>query len=306
MNHAAIHQFNFLIPEALTPKQIDRLTMDMFGQSIKSFRPIERYRKAYRRHYSLQNMVNIYCDGAADNNGTTYIEINGLGCETLNIDFKRLALRCVESGYRINSLHLLLDDTSSILPMDRLCNEFKPNYKKRIISKFKKSPVLIDSSSRTLQFGSNKSKLHIIFYEKGLFEKVDFSWQRVELHMSDPHVIHAQLEAYANGTELGIVVAGLLASAIDFKVDGVEIKAKRQTEQFWSDFLNDVEKRSYGTIPVPRLSSEKRIANLLKHIERELRAIGNGGLSDVVGVINNHIGRGTDFKLLQLVPLSSL
>lgn len=251
---------------------LNNFTSTLIGIPLENFRKICKYRKAYRYFYTLSNIVTIYCDPAADNKNTIYVEIHGLACDALNIDYKQLIEYCYTNGHRISNIHIYLDDTANLLPFDRLVTEFKPD-RNRIITNAKKI-LLLDSTSRTLEFGSKYSDLSVTIYEKGIYEGVSFAWQRVEIKLSDAEMIRKHLTDYLN-EGLAAIAKGLLYSAIDFKVDGPGPKAKRATEQFWVEFLDNVSKRKLGRIPAPKPDDAKRLQNLINHVTRELAALGD-------------------------------
>jgi len=306
MNHVDFHKFCFTVKQRLSPKQLTVFTEKYFGYPIDSFTVIYKYRNAYKHHYSLQRMVNIYCDGAGDNSGTTYFEINGLGCNTLNIDFKELIRDCFQHNHKITNIHLYLDDTDNILPMERLFTEFKKDYRNRIISTFKSVPTLIDSSSRTLNFGSRKSKTQVTIYEKGVYEKADFDWNRVEIKLMDHEVIATHLRDYVNGTELGIIAAGLLKRVLDFKVDGKQLKNRRQSEQFWTDFLGDVEKRKFGRRYLPKPVKTNIFNKIRSQLTEVLRGIDSDALLLLVNDINTSIADNYNHPQLRIDTRVSL
>lgn len=288
MQYVDFHQFSFTVFEELTEEQISNMAETIFGFPFSSFERVDRYRNAYRYFYSLGNMVFIYCGPAGNNAGTTYIEIKGNGCDTLNINWTELIKWCLTNNCRIRNVHLYIDDTENILPIDRLCNEFKPNHVNRIISKAKSVPLLLDSDSRTLQFGHKSSGIQITIYEKGLYEGVEFPWNRVEIKLSNHESIHHHLTDYMNGAELGTIAKGLLSDRLDFKVDGTGPKKRRETESFWSAFLGNVEKRKLGIIPPPPRSITKRLHNLTAHVKKELRALGEPAYMALSSILQKH------------------
>ncbi|MBV5340145.1 MAG: replication initiation factor domain-containing protein [Deltaproteobacteria bacterium] len=306
MQYVDFHQFCFTVKKNLSPKELSAITEKYFGYPIESFQIINTYRYAYRSHYSLGNLVNIYVNGAGDNNGTTYFEIHGCGCDTLNINYKSVIADCFENDYKIVCVHLYMDDTGNILPMDRLFSEFKKNHTNRIISIFKSVPKLIDTHSRTLEFGTGKSNTQVTIYEKGLFEKTDFNWNRIELKLTNYQDIKIILQDYINGIELGALTAGILKRVLDFKVDGHQLKSRRATEKFWTDFLGDVEKRSFGRVPKPKPDATKQFQNLRKQLKKNMIGMDIENFKTLVADINSSISDNYHIEPLQLVTKSSL
>ena len=125
MNHVDFHKFCFTVKQDLLPEELSEMTEKHFGHPISYFKAVNKFRNAYRYFFTLNSMINIYCDGVGHNYDTTHFEINGLGCDTLNIDFKELIRDCFQHNHKITNIHLYLDDTDNILPMERLFTEFK-------------------------------------------------------------------------------------------------------------------------------------------------------------------------------------
>lgn len=164
MEHVDFHQFNILTEE-LPPNQLSEFLFKMCGHPLESFTKVQRGSRFYRYRYTLGNMINVYQEPVGDNRGSNLIEIKGLGCDTLNIDFKQLIADCYDRQYKIVNVHLYIDDTANILPMQRICTEFKKDSRNRIISRFKSEPEVRDSSSCSIYFGRPKNE-----QEKSLFE----------------------------------------------------------------------------------------------------------------------------------------
>lgn len=306
MNNVDFHKFCFSVKQRLSPKQLSEATEKYFGYPIEAFKIVNKYRNAYRYHYTLHSMVNIYCNGAGDNSATTYFEINGLGCDTLAINFKELIGDCFQHNHKITNIHLYLDDTDNVLPMERLFSEFKKDCRNRIISTFKSVPTLIDSCSRTLHFGSRKSNTQVTIYEKGVFEKADFDWNRVEIKLMDHEVIATHLQDYVNGTEIGVIAAGLLKRVLDFKVEGKQLKARRQTEQFWVDFIGDVEKRPFGRRYLPKPVKAHDFNKIRRQLTEVLRGIDYDSLLLLVNDINSSIADNYNHPQLRIDIQASL
>ncbi|MRR56455.1 MAG: hypothetical protein EG822_18480 [Deltaproteobacteria bacterium] len=217
-------------------------------------------RSAYDEYYTLRNelgdvLVTLCTRGKGKAKNLSKMTFNGKCFEktshncVLDVDgnpvnFLELATKVYEAGGSFTGLDIFKDDFRGVLPFKQIVEmSRKEHYRDRVITPLNKDrgdrinpPTYMSKDSDSLYFG-DKNKNQVLFYDKGTFEMSKWSWIRVELkirHKEDSNTIAQML---LEGANLDALASGILRNYLNFKVAGTKRKEKRETCNFWDQFV---------------------------------------------------------------------
>lgn len=259
----------------------EQLICDVLQLDISNFLPAKGA-NGYRQ--SLRNgSIAIYFDGHEDMG--IHLEMKGRGCREYESYGKRswkdLFTTIFAHHGTFTRLDPAVDDFEGIFTIKGLVRRVK---KGELISKFERArnyeDIIIktgDVRGVTLKFGSPKSNLQVIMYDK-LTERVDSNyrvseevttWNRTELRLRDEKAnqVAKIIATREDGEEtIGQTVCGILKDYMRFTVKGKDSNRSRwKTAPFWTKFLGKVE-----ALPLTTIMEEQTIEDKEEWLDKQV------------------------------------
>jgi phage replication initiation protein len=201
------------------------------------------------RHRYYYDGISIHYDGHQSDMGVC-LEMSGQGCRVFetfgsgnwNEIFNKF---CVEdNSHNITRLDVAYDDFTGIIPLEQIAELTR---KQLYIAKARKWSVDYSSDGLSVYIGSNKSDVLIRFYDKASERGYDddVHWVRCEIQFRKDR---AKSFIECDGT-IGRKYAGVLNNYLRFIEENPDDTNRNrwETEQFWLDFVQTVEKISIYT-----------------------------------------------------------
>ena len=210
-----------------------------------------------------------------------HVQISGKGCRYLesldNFDWNRFLGHLVFLGVKFTRIDVAIDQ-KQYFDCDRIQRYLKTD---RVCTRFRKygetSTSYIGSSElcgKTIYFGSRKSEIFIRFYDKGLESDGQIEGTRLEIVLRDDKANEFVFQ-YLN-KENFYNLTYLTSKVINYYLRFIKCDATRKERcsiaNWWSDFINTVEKLSLGkgkeVITLDRICKwfEKQVSTSLKLI----------------------------------------
>jgi phage replication initiation protein len=264
----------------------------------------------YKRHKQCGN-IHIMYDGTA--NMGTHIIITGQGCREYE---QRMLLRVMDNPEQAQALFVWRELFMRVLGaegwftrLDAAIDDFKPYFTLTEITKridWRLCSSLFDkvkeirersistgeSDGMTLYFGSDKSDMQIVMYEKiaerknaGVEIEEDLkAWNRIEIRMFDNNT-YEFIRNVVDGHDLGKLISRVLVNYIKFQelrkvknaygkiVDSTDSNQSRWTHwRKWSAFIGGVDKLKLNHI-APDRTIEKSMRWIDEKVKRSLGRI---------------------------------
>ncbi|HFJ9406079.1 replication initiation factor domain-containing protein [Bacillus cereus] len=237
----------------------------------------------YRRSKKCGS-ISIYYDGREDMG--IHLEMKGRGCR----EYERLGKRTWKELFQtifeyqgsFTRLDPAVDDFDGIFTIKNLVKRVK---KDTLVSKFHRArnfeDIIINGGEVrgvTLKFGSDKSNIQVIMYDK-LSERKDTNynvsedikvWNRTELRLRDEKAEEvARILAYEEDGEesIGKTVCGILKSLLRFVDQGKSKdtnKRRWKNARFWDKFLGKVE-----ALPLTTIIEEKTVLDKVEWLRHQ-------------------------------------
>lgn len=249
------------------------LLYEAFGIDRTSFVEGRKNYEGYADSFTFEN-INIYYNGAPEQG--IHIDFTGQACRFCELQFEKLGVQDYNwyeflgymydlEGVKFTRLDIACDDLlGSYFKVPDL---FEKVLKGEVTSKFKSwHPdghwnMNGEPNGITLYFGSNHSKINIVFYEKGKQLKLPNDWTRTELRLYKERAtafIHNMVTL--KDTDIGVLFAGVVKDYITFrdKKETDSNKRRWNTSDFWEEFLHNVPRLRLGHEKPDRSISKTR------------------------------------------------
>lgn len=261
---------------------MDELILDVLQMDFNDF--FDSTGKNGYRQSKKCGSISIYYDGREDMG--IHLEMKGRGCR----EYERLGKRTWKELFQtifeyhgsFTRLDPAVDDFDGIFTIKKLVNRVK---KDMLVSKFQRArnyeDIIINGGEVrgvTLKFGSDKSNIQVIMYDK-LSERKDTNynvsedvkvWNRTELRLRDEKATEVAL-ILANeedGEEsIGKTVCGILKQYLRFVDQGKSKdtnKRRWKTARFWDKFLGKVE-----ALPLTTIIEEKTVLDKVEWLRHQ-------------------------------------
>ena len=210
-----------------------------------------------------------------------HVQISGKGCRYLesldNFDWNRFLGHLVFLGVKFTRIDVAIDQ-KQYFDCDRIQRYLKSD---RVCTRFRKygetTTSYIGSSElcgKTIYFGSRKSEIFLRFYDKGLESDGQIEGTRLEIVLRDDKANEFVFQ-YLN-KENFYNLSYLTKKVVNYYLRFIKCDATRKERcsitNWWSDFINTVEKLSLGkgkeVITLDRICKwfEKQVSTSLKLI----------------------------------------
>lgn len=213
--------------------------LDMFGINPHIF--VQTTGHQGYAHCLRYEGINIHFGGAHD---SIWLEMSGKGCRTWENLFAFEWNRFIETVLNlpdlinITRIDVAADIFDDSLPLKTLAEHTRTL---SWVSKWDWYKVEEGSEGLSVYFGSPTSDIRLRLYDKGMEQKTDQSWIRVEIQLRDENA-RAMCERIANYESPGEVMKGVLKHYLRFIIEGsASRKSRAKMQPYWSVFLGNVE-----------------------------------------------------------------
>lgn len=295
---------------------VNKVLNDCFNTELKNLTYTESGLYGYNRTLTYLNKIHIMYSTKRRDMGV-HVQMSGSACrefEQLH-DWRDFFLVCFSLGARFTRIDIAVDTYKKFFTVDKLKKEI---CKGNLCSKFKKSTYLTQlnikdgsTHSSTLHFGSMKSNIYIVIYDK-LAERADAGynvapyidfWTRCELRFKHELATNIVSGYVASPDTFGSDIKKILYNYLDFKVPALDPnKSRWKTAKFWLDFLAVTEKLCVSSHAVQSSIQKKKayaetyMAKLISMVSvcdnDFLRNLINNGIDkindDDLGIINSY------------------
>jgi hypothetical protein len=241
------------------------------------------------------NSINICCGGLGVAFGTTNITITGYGCNdpALGLDPLKLLITLYEMGATFPRIDISIDDYC----LNNYGKIFQAVKKHRVVSKFKgKSKFLeyeTDCSTPPVAWGSPKSDLQILLYDKGIQKNVSYMWHRWEIRLRSKSATKSFVEDLLSGKSIGTFAMETLGYYIRIaRLDKSNVYDPKNIAPFWKKFLLGIEPRGFTFQQARKKPAYKR-TNAFKYVDK--------AVADDPGIIEQLIERLLDKRAAKTI-----
>lgn len=258
--------------------------MQVLKHNPAEYLPLPKGRYGYKTQF-INGHISLLCDGTEDMG--IHVILTGQGCREYesNGDLLELMDRIMLFNGLCTRIDLAVDDrTGEIIRFEEMIKSANQGH---VISKWKTATEIIKRELKdgkiighTLSIGSRSSKMYLRIYDKAMEQRIPGPWYRMELEIKDNRAQVLQ-DILLFETGVGRVFGGILNQYIRFvKPSPDKNKSRWETEKWWLNLVNSVDKLSLTKKPRERSIEEVRewvkkqigptLAMLLIHDEGEL------------------------------------
>lgn len=241
---------------------------DILQLQFQLFEELPKGKLGYKKQLFFENISILY-DGTQDMG--VHIILSGKGCRFYEQYDSLINLidRINKIEGKLTRIDLALDDKKGdLIPFEKMLSDIT---KGNVSSKWKTSTELIQRDmegskiGQTINVGSRTSNTFLRIYNKALEQKIEGTWNRIELEIKKTNA--EELQKIITIDNVGTLFKGILKNYIRLLEPNKRDKNKSRwkTRKYWDNLIENVEK-----IKLTRKAEEKSIDEKKMWLEKQV------------------------------------